>query len=317
MAISRMTTNPPPSAPAIRGVVTVVTGATGLIGRQLVRALLEGGAVVHAVSRSPRPHGMPDEVIWWQCDPAEQGAVGALIERVRPSIVHHLAALVQGARDRSLVWPTLTANLLATVEVLDAVTGIGCDRLVLSGSLLEGAIVGFDGQPVPTSPYGAAKWAADGYARMYQKLFATPVVILRPAMAYGPGQEGKLVPYVARELLAGRSPALSSGERECDWVYSADVAHAYIAAGSAAGIEGRTIDLGTGILTSVSGVVEAIVEHTGGSSPSYGAVAARPMEQTVAVDTEPARALLGWTAQTPLREGLRQTVEWIRSTPIE
>lgn len=304
------------AAPAIRGVVTVVTGATGLIGRQLVRALLEGGAVVHAVSRHARPRTVPDEVMWWQCDLTDQGAIGAVLERVQPSIVHHLAALVQGARDPQLVRPTLAANLVATVEVLDSVTRIGCDRLILSGSLLEGAVAGPDGYPVPTSPYGAAKWAADAYARMYHELFATRVVILRPAMAYGPGQEDKLVPYVARELLEGRSPALSSGERECDWVYSADVADAFVAASCAPGIEGRTIDIGTGSLTSVRDVVAAIAEYAGGPSPTYGAVAVRPMERTVPVDSELARQLLGWTATTPLREGLRQTVEWIRSGPV-
>ncbi len=315
MGITPLTTGSP--APAVRGVVTLVTGATGLIGRQLVSALLQGGAVVHAVSRSARPDTVPAKVTWWQCDLTDERAIRAVLERVAPSVVHHLAALVQGARDPALVRPALAANLLATVEVLDALTRIGCDRVVVTGSALEEAVVGSDGHPVPTSPYGAGKWAACGYARMYHKLFASPVVILRPAMTYGPGQQGNLVPYVARELLAGRSPALSSGERECDWVYSADVADAYIAAGCAAGIEGSTIDIGTGILTSVRGVVNAIAEHTGGPMPTYGAVAARPMEQTVAVDTEPARALLGWTAKIPLREGLRQTVEWIRASPLE
>ena len=42
---------------------------------------------------------------------------------------------------------------------------------------------------VPPSPYGASRWAASAYGRMFHALFDAPVVILRPSYAYGPGQE--------------------------------------------------------------------------------------------------------------------------------
>ena len=74
---------------------------------------------------------------------------------------------------------------------------------------------------------------------MFHALFDAPVVNLRPSFAYGPGQERtKLVPHVTTALLEGRSPELSSGERRLDFVYAEDVAHAYVAAASAAGRRG-------------------------------------------------------------------------------
>jgi UDP-glucose 4-epimerase len=155
---------------------------------------------------------------------------------------------------------------------------------------------------------------------MFHALFDTPVVNLRPSFAYGPGQElTKLVPHVTTALLQGRSPELSSGERRLDFVYAEDVAHAYIAAASASSVEGRTIDVGRGVLTSVREVVELIVEYVGPSagSPEFGALAPRALEQELEVDVDETARVLGWRATTDLQEGLRRTVEWFRANTKE
>jgi nucleoside-diphosphate-sugar epimerase len=150
---------------------------------------------------------------------------------------------------------------------------------------------------------------------MFQALFDTPVVILRPSFAYGPGQERtKLVPHVITKLLAGESPELSSGERVLDLVYAPDVAEAYLAAAVAEGVDGATFDIGIGRLTSVREVVETIVGLLGPTvgAPAFGRVRVRPLEQEIDVDPEIAAAGLGWRARTSLVDGLRQTIDWYR-----
>ncbi len=105
---------------------------------------------------------------------------------------------------------------------------------------------------MPQSPYAAAKWAGAGYGRMYHDLFCAPVVILRPFMTYGPGQAvAKLIPSVTLALLRGERPKVSAGTVGADWVYIADVVEGFIAAATAPGIEGETIDLGTGTLVPI------------------------------------------------------------------
>ena len=101
-----------------------------------------------------------------------------------------------------------------------------------------------------SSPYAAAKWAAAGYGRMFHSLYDTPVVILRPFMTYGPGQAStKLIPAVTLALLRASGPRLSSGRHRSDWVYISDVIEGFVAAATVPGIEGKTIDLGSGTLT--------------------------------------------------------------------
>ena len=303
-----------PAPTALAGSRVLVTGASGLIGSHLI-TLLQGQAEVFAVSRSPRR----DEggVEWLVRDLAEPGAATEVVASVRPRAVIHLAGAVRGDRSLEAVGPTLRANLVATVELLEAATRSGCRRIVLSGSLLEEPTAG-GSETDPPSPYGASRWAASAYGRMFHTLFEAPVVILRPSFAYGPGQEpSKLIPHVITALLAGGSPELSSGERLLDCVYAEDVARAYLEAASAPGVEGRTIDLGRGELTSVREIVERIVEAVGATRgrPRFGVLPVRPLEQQIDVDVEEAAEALGWRATTSLEDGLRATVAWFRDHP--
>jgi UDP-glucose 4-epimerase len=293
------------------GARILVTGASGLIGSHLLGVLGPEADVV-AVSRSPRP--AEDGTRWLICDLADPGALAGVVTSVRPDVIIHLAGTVRGDRSLEAVAPTLQVNLVATVELLEAATRVGCRRIVLSGSLLEEPVA--EGpQAVPPSPYGASRWGASTYGRMFHSLFDAPVVILRPSFAYGPGQERtKLIPHVITALLNGGSPQLSSGERLLDCVYAEDVARAYLDAASALGVHGRTIDIGRGVLTSVRQIVQLIVEAVGPTAgrPVFGALPVRPLEQVVEVDVDETARVLGWRATTDLEEGLRRTIAWFR-----
>ena len=293
----------------LSGERVLVTGATGLIGRHVV-ALLRDNADVYAISRTKK--SSTDRVNWLTCDLAEPGSAQDLIERVQPSVVLHLAGAVRGDRSLDAVYPTLTANLVATVELLEAATRARVQRIVLSGSLLEEPTAGGT-TAVPPSPYGASRWAATSYARMFHSLFEAPVTILRPSYAYGPGQDAtKLLPHVITSVLRGERPELASGDRRIDFIFAEDVGRAYLAAASAPAVDGATIDLGSGVTTRVRDFVAAAVDMLGHDfpRPMFGALPDRPLEQEIHVDTEPAERLLGWTASTSLEEGLRKTVAW-------
>jgi UDP-glucose 4-epimerase len=295
----------------LAGARVLVTGASGLIGSHLLRVVGTEADLV-ALSRFPRP----DEggVRWLVCDLTEPGAGADIVSSVRPEVIIHLAGAVRGDRSLEAVAPTLRANLVATVELLEAATRVGCRRIVLSGSGLEEPVPG-EPYAVPPSPYGASRWAASAYGRMFHALFDTPVVVLRPTYTYGPGQEPtKLIPHVISGLLDGGSPQLSSGERLLDCVYAEDVAKAYMQAASAPGVEGRTIDIGSGVLTSVREIVQLIVESVGATAgrPAFGTLPVRPLEQQVTVDIEETARVLGWRPTTRLEDGLRATVAWFR-----
>jgi UDP-glucose 4-epimerase len=293
---------------SLRGQDALVTGASGFIGSRLSERLVEAQAEVHAVSRSEQTSSA---VRWWSTDVRDTEATLALVRKVKPDVIFHLASHVSGSRGLDAVMPTLHANLVSTVNVLLGAAETGCRRIVLAGSLEEPDSE--DAQPVPVSPYAAAKFAAGAYGRMFHSLHGVPVVMLRLFMVYGPGQgdETKLVPYVITSLLRGESPELSSGTRPVDWVYVDDVVDALIASARTDEALGESLDVGSGTLTPIRSVVEEIVRLLGSSvEPSFGALPDRPKERVRVADIERTQALLGWAPRTPLNQGLAATIDW-------
>jgi UDP-glucose 4-epimerase len=289
----------------------LVTGASGFIGGRLCDRLIEDGIEVHAVSRQERTG---DDVEWWRVDLSDAQATHQLVAGVEPDMVFHLAGLPSASRDLALVLPTLRHNLVASVNLMVAAAAVGGARVILAGSLEEDMEPGESA--IPSSPYAASKQAASAYARMLNALHGLPVVIARIFMVYGPGQTdaAKLIPYLVESLLQGETPQLGSGGRPVDWVYVDDVVDALVTIADRRGLEGDTIDIGSGELVTIRSLAEQVATIIGTDiTPAFARHPARERETVCSADAARTRAMIGWRAQTPLGQGLRQTVDWHRN----
>jgi UDP-glucose 4-epimerase len=307
----------------------LVTGARGFIGSHLCKRLVASGVELHAVSRQP-----PADVVawwqsiggdlsdvpraaairWWNVDLIDLQATRELIRTVRPDRTYHLASLVMGSRSLERVLPILQNNFLTAFNLLLATAENGAGRIVLAGSLEEPDTP----DPVPCSPYAAAKGAASGYARMFGALYQTKVVMTRISMVYGPGQRDltKLVPYVTSAFLRGERPRLSSGVRLVDWICVDDVVDGLVACAHASGADGRSVDLGSGEVCSIREIVQQLrVLIPDAPEPLFGAVPDRPLERLMKADVSASNKLIGWHPSTTLEAGLRRTVDWYKSRP--
>ena len=298
---------------SLLGQKILVTGASGFLGTHLCRRLTESGADVFGVSRSSEPEESHCKQ-WLPADMGDFDSVQQIFQVAQPEVIFHLSGHGVGSPDLENVLPTFRNDLLTTVNVLTVATKHRVRRFIMAASLEEPQLGAAD--PLPSSPYAAAKWASSSYARMFHRLYATPVVLTRPMMAYGPGQKPhKLIPYVTRALLKGQEPTLSSGSRLADWVYVDDVIDGMLAASVTPGVEGSSIDLGSGVLVCIRDLVLQLAGIIGnGVAPKFGALPDRPLEKVRAANTTEAYDKLGWKQQTSLASGLQQTVEWYRKT---
>lgn len=290
----------------------VVTGAGGFIGVPLCRALQGYGAEVHGISRRDQVERR-DHIRWWRGDLADTSGIRNLVTKINPEIIFHLASHVTGSRDLRMVWPTFEGNLLSTVNLLTIASEIGCQRVILAGSLEEPESA--SGETIPCSPYAAAKGASSSYARMFHALYQTPVVIARLFMVYGPGQQDrtKLVPYVTLSLLTKQPPKLGSGQRQVDWVHVDDVVDGLIAAVKTPNIEGHTLDFGSGTLVSIRTIVQQLSEYIDPNIDLlWGAIPDRPMEQMRIANVSKTYDITGWKPKISLEIGLEQTVDWYK-----
>lgn len=286
----------------------LVTGATGFLGSHLCRSLSEMSNDLHAVSRKPQPSDK--HLQWWQGDLSDFAVTKNLLKNVQPDIIFHLTTHGWGAPGLEHVQPTLHNDLIATVNLLTVATELKIRRVVLTSSLEEPQVG--NGEPVPSSPYAAAKWASAVYARMFHQLYQTPAVITRIFMTYGPGQPvQKLIPYTILSLLRGETPKLSDGQRLVDWIYIDDVIQGLLAAARASDVEGSTIDLGSGTLIPIRKVVEQLIHLVRPETHAlFGALPSRPTEPIRAANIINTHERIDWQAATPLEKGLALTVNW-------
>jgi UDP-glucose 4-epimerase len=300
-----------------RDVRVLVTGARGFIGSHLCQRLVTSGAIVQALSSRSNFEGLSPDVTWSAVDLTDFNAVRETIRQSAPEVVFHLAGHVTGSQAIGDVVPTFSKNLASTVNLLTSTTEVGECRVVLAGSMHEPE----SDEPgaIPPSPYAASKWASSAYARMFYQLYRFPVVIARPMMVYGPAQWDvtKLLPHVITSLMSSTPPSVSSGKRTLDWVFIDDVVGGLMVLAMTPKAYGQTIDLGSGVLTSIREIVENIAAQIDASIPIvFGSLPDRPFERPRTARTEQTRQLTGWCAETSLAEGIKKTVDWWRAVTV-
>lgn len=304
------------STDSLKGKRILVTGASGFIGRRLCVKLKDLGAEIYAVSRKRRKKS---DVIdqWVKGDLVNYDFTKSTIKNLKPDKVFHLAGFVSGARGLKVVPSTYNNNLTATVNVLSASTEVGIQRLTLAGSMEEPGENDVDS--IPVSPYAASKLACSAYARMFHRLYDTPVTIPRIYMVYGPGIQNfqRLIPYVIQSLIDQKKPKLTSGTRMIDWIYIDDVVNGLIRMGNADGIEGKTIELGSGQQYSIQEVCKKIAAIMNSDIQlEFGEKPDRPFDKDLVADLRKAREYLGWEPETEIEEGLVKTVKWFKKHSI-
>jgi nucleoside-diphosphate-sugar epimerase len=294
----------------------LVTGATGFLGVPVVRAAV-GHFEVHAAGRAPRAP-LPPGVRFHPCDLLAPGGAAALVEAVRPTHLVHLAWVVTPGA----VWasPENDQWAGASRRLLLAFARCGGRRAVLAGSCAEydwrtGGLCRERETPArPHTAYGRAKLGLCRWACEFGRARGVAVAWARLFFLYGPGEHpARLVPSVARALLAGEPAPCTAGAQERDFLHCDDAAGALVelARSELAG----PVNVGSGEAVSVRGVVEVVAECCGrpelvcfGARPTGAAEPAR-----LVADVGRLREEVRWRPRVELREGLRRAVEWWRA----
>jgi NAD dependent epimerase/dehydratase len=324
------------SSGSLAGVPVLVTGADGFIGSHLAERLVAEGARVRAfcLYNSQGSAGWLD-----QAAPATRDALDLRLGDIRDArfveaatagveVVFHLAALI--AIPYSYVAPAsfVDTNVHGTLNILEAARRAGVRRVVqTSTSEVYGTPAELpirETHPLNAqSPYAASKVAADQLALAFHRSFGLPVTVLRPFNTYGPRQsERAVLPTMLRQLLAGqREINLGRLDPRRDLTFVADTVDGFVRAGAADGVDGETIQLGTGRSVSIGELFELACRLTGTEArPILDESRVRPdASEVLVLESDPSRAveLLGWSAATTLEDGMRATIEWLQANPTD
>jgi CDP-glucose 4,6-dehydratase len=319
------------SGETLRDRSVFVTGAYGLLGSWLTKALVARGArttvlrrdvVVSSALELEGTERLVNVVHGDICD-------GPLMERAlseyEVDTVFHLAAqTIVGIANRSPI-STFETNIRGTWMLLEACRATAVQRVVVAAS--DKAYGIHDELPYredfalqPRYPYDVSKAATDMIARSYWHTFQLPVAVTRFANLFGGGDLNlsRLVPESALAAIEGRPPVIrSDGTLQRDFLYVEDAVEAYLSiydllqAGEAAG---EAFNAGGDAPHSVLEVVELLCQVAGTKvTPDVrgqGTPAGEITRQWV--DSTKLREMSGWAPQLSLEEGLRRTVDWYR-----
>lgn len=301
----------------------LLTGAAGFIGANLSRQLLKEGHEVHAILRETsnlwRIEDIVEEMNIHKADLSSANAVHAIVEKVNPKLVFHLAAYggYHMQQDKQQI---IASNVVGTTNLLNAAKKAKVECFVNTGSSSE---YGFKDKPMhetdlaqPVNFYGVSKVFSTllcSYAWLVEKV---PTVTLRLFSVYGYFEEQhRLVPYIINCCLKKQQPKLASPRSVRDFVFIEDVVEAYLLASKKQEAFGEAINIGSGKQHSVGDVVETVCSLCKAAIvPLWGAEQPRPTElKNWVADITKAKKVLGWKPKHELREGLLKTIKWHRS----
>ena len=252
----------------------LVTGGAGFIGSHVVDSLVRDGYEVLVVDDlSAGDAGrLAAGVRLAEVDITDTTALAAAFDEFRPGAVFHLAA--QASVTASVADPgrDCAVNVLGTLNVAEAARRHAAPLVFTSTG---GALYGDDAPiptaedqlPLPLSPYGASKLAAEAYVRSWSAAHGVPNAVMRLGNVYGPRQtphgEAGVVAIFSYRLWAGEPCTLfGHGTPTRDYVHVLDVVAALRAASGRAGI----YNVGTGVETDVSTLYARLAEAAGSTA---------------------------------------------------
>ena len=321
--------------------LTLVTGGTGLVGFNVIKALLSRGRKVRALVRSPEKGArlLPEGVDIVSGDVTDKASVLRAMQGC--SVVYHIAGYPEQWKKSPSIFDQV--NVGGTQNMIDAALALGVDRFIYTSTIdvfKAGKGETFDESIIDTTPkwtfYERSKQEADRHvvAALEKGL---PALFIHPAAVYGPGpSDSPGINELICKLYKNQVPALLPGGFPV--VYSVDVGEGHVAAEEKAAIGERFIlsesyqsldRLAGEILTTlglnkstpfvlpyplakVASVMTEAVADVINKPPLIPKGQLHFLQWQAIPSSKKAQAQLAWQP-TPVSQGLKKTVEFLFS----
>lgn len=313
-------------------IATLVTGALGFVGINIVRALAASGTPVVALDRTDpdaavRAHleGVEDLVAFRRADITRSDWAGSLAHDRIDAVVHAAAVTSIRPEEERRAAEAALVNVAGTAHVVGWAARSGVRRVVVvSSAAVYGPVRGpepiAEGRmPQPDTIYGITKLAGESLARRIGALAGMEVVVARLSHVYGPMERPTEARHsmspvfewvraaVAREPLRSRAPDLAR-----DFIHVADVADALRLMLVAPLALGDVFNVASGRWITEAEAIDALRALAPGATAKVERGAA-PAVSRSPVSSERLSRWTGWAPRYSFEAGCRQYLEWIRS----
>jgi dolichol-phosphate mannosyltransferase len=298
----------------------LVIGASGFVGANLLRALLDvrddvfGTLLLGPAWRLESIHVRHLPVL----DLLDSAAVRELLDRIQPRTIFHCAAYGAYSFQKDVA-RIHQVNGLALAQMLELVAERDVTALVHAGSSseygLNSTAPAEDAPRLPNSHYAVSKSAAADLIAYFGRVRRVPCVNLRLYSVYGPYEDSsRLVPSLITHGLSGSFPTLVSPDISRDFVYVDDVIAAFVNAAlkMRPAIAGDSFNIASGKRITIRDAAETTRDLFGiAAAPVFGDRPPNPWDLTEWFgNPEKAERDLEWRAAYSFAEGLAATADW-------
>lgn len=283
----------------------LITGASGFFGSHLVKRLKKEG----------------NEIYTDKFDLTDEKKVRKTIEKINPSVIYHMGAIVDLSRNFETAKKCLDINVGGTLNLLDALKDMSPRRFIYTSTV---EVYGSnplpyreDQLPDPPSPYSISKVASENLIKLYAQEIGYEYFIFRIGTAYGSQQPSfRLIPHIIIRALQDKDIELNSGIKKRDYINIGDVILALeMSIDKNVKKTNEILNLGGGESYMLKDLVNIILDITKSKSKvKYGAFADRSLEaEEWLLDNSKTYKVLGWKPKTSLRNGLEKMIVYYKS----
>ena len=309
--------------------IAVVTGGAGFIGSHIAGALASSGARVRVLDDLSTGHRenldeIGGDIDFVQGSVADEQLLSKALENVE--LIFHEAAIPSVPRSVEAPRNTHIASVDGTFSLLLAAKEAGVRRVVYAASSSA-----YGDQPTlpkveqmapdPLSPYAVAKLVGEYYCRVFTRVYGLETVSLRYFNVFGPRQDpgsqysGVVSRFISALLSDERPVIFGDGEQSRDFTYIENVVAANLSAASAPKASGNVINVANGERITLNELLNELKQLTGRTdvTAEYRDSRVGDVRHSLA-DITMARELLGYESKVGLREGLKRTLDWWKTS---
>ncbi len=291
----------------------LITGGNGFIGSHLCLRFNKEKTNIYILSRNVNAsiyHSI-------HCDINDRAELEKAICLCKPDYIFHLAAFKERTKDIDKLYEALNVNLFGTLNIFHCLLKNNINsKVVLLGT---GEEYGSARSPytiktreIPVSDYSLAKLCTTKLSEFIFNEYQLPLVIIRPSLVYGPGQNDDMfLPVLIQSVLSRKKIEITAGEQLRDYIFIDDLVSLILEASALDSINGEIINAGTGVSLKIRELANKVEKITGYPGYiDYGAKEYRKNEvMDYRLDMTETFTKLKWRPQVTIDEGLKRTID--------
>ncbi|MEA5503150.1 NAD-dependent epimerase/dehydratase family protein [Halotia wernerae UHCC 0503] len=300
--------------------LVLVTGATGFIGRYIVRYFSnQGWSVVGLAKTSPENAPLSD-LQAYHCLDLPSTELNNLLDKYHPDLFIHCAGRASVGLSITAPKEDFNANTALTFEVLNSLrtSAPNCRFIFLSSAAVYGnpnsIPIKEDKIPSPISPYGFHKWQSENLVLEFARVYGLLTASIRIFSAYGPGLRRQVIWDICHKNLTEKAVNLQgTGKESRDFIHAIDIAKAIEIVAGSAQMQGEVYNVGSGRETTIKELAILVIDTLKYDLQPQFNGNIRPGDPLNWQADISKIQTLGFEPSVPLEKGVKNFVNWCKA----